>query len=85
MSDSSGLLEIQYANLEQQGDTAEFGMWVLLVNETIFFGALISTYFLYRISYPQEFAAAASDSTRRGWPPIYVPSAGIFQTHQGGP
>lgn len=62
LSDSGGLLEIQYANLEQQGDTAEFGMWVFLVNETIFFGALIFTYFLYRISYPHEFAAAASET-----------------------
>jgi len=62
MSDSSGLLEIQYANLEQQADTAEFGIWVFLVNETIFFGALIFTYFLYRLSYPHEFAAAARDA-----------------------
>src|SRR5579871_1738668 len=62
MSDSSGLLDIQYANLEQQADTAEFGIWVFLVNETIFFGALIFTYFLYRLSYPHEFAAAARDA-----------------------
>jgi cytochrome c oxidase subunit 3 len=62
MSDRSGLLGIQYANLEQQADTAELGMWVFLVNETIFFGALIFTYFIYRISYPHEFAAAAKDA-----------------------
>jgi cytochrome c oxidase subunit III len=54
--------EIQYANLEHQGDTAQLGMWAFLVNETIFFGALIFTYFLYRMSYPQEFAAAAKDA-----------------------
>jgi cytochrome c oxidase subunit 3 len=54
--------EIQFANLEQQGDTAQFGMWVFLVNETMFFGALIFTYFLYRITYPHEFAAAAKDA-----------------------
>jgi cytochrome c oxidase subunit III len=54
--------EIQYANLEQQGDTAQLGMWVFLVNETVFFGALIFTYFLYRKSYPQEFAEAAKDA-----------------------
>jgi cytochrome c oxidase subunit III len=62
MSDSARLLEIQYATLEQQGDTAELGIWVFLVNETIFFGALIFTYFLYRFAYPQEFAAAARDT-----------------------
>jgi cytochrome c oxidase subunit III len=54
--------EIQYRNLAQQGETAEFGMWVFLVNETIFFGALIFTYFLYRLTYPHEFAAAAKDA-----------------------
>jgi len=54
--------EIQYASLDQQGDTAQLGMWVFLVNETLFFGALIFTYFLYRISYPHEFAAAAKDA-----------------------
>jgi len=54
--------EVQYATLEQQGDTAELGMWVFLVDETIFFGALIFTYFLYRMSYPHEFAAAARDT-----------------------
>ena len=54
--------EAQYATLEQQGETAQFGIWVFLVNETIFFGALIFTYFLYRITYPHEFAAAAKDA-----------------------
>ncbi len=50
--------EAQYATLDQQGATAELGMWVFLVNETIFFGALIFTYFLYRMTYPHEFAVA---------------------------
>lgn len=54
--------EIQFANLEHQGGTAELGMWVFLVNETLFFGALIFTYFLYRMTYPHEFAAAGKDA-----------------------
>jgi len=63
MSNSAGLApEIQFANLEQQADTAQLGMWVFLVNETLFFGALIFTYFLYRTTYPHEFAAAAKDA-----------------------
>lgn len=61
-ADARLMPEIQYATLEQQGDTAQFGMWVFLVNETIFFGALIFTYFLYRMTYPDEFAAAAKDA-----------------------
>jgi cytochrome c oxidase subunit 3 len=54
--------EIQYADLEQQGDSAQLGMWVFLVNETLFFGALIFTYFIYRTAYPQDFAIAAKDA-----------------------
>lgn len=51
--------EVQYATLAQQGEVAQLGMWVFLVNETIFFGALIFTYFIYRITYPHDFATAA--------------------------
>jgi cytochrome c oxidase subunit 3 len=54
--------ELQYANLAQQGDTAQLGMWVFITTETLFFGALIFTYFLYRTAYPHEFAAAAQDA-----------------------
>lgn len=64
MSDRAAPLapEDQYATLEQQGDTAQLGMWAFLVNETVFFGALIFTYFLYRTTYPHEFAIAAKDA-----------------------
>ncbi len=63
MPDSVSLApEIQYASLDQQGDTAQLGMWAFLVNETLFFGALIFTYFLYRTSYPHEFAVAGKDA-----------------------
>jgi cytochrome c oxidase subunit 3 len=54
--------EVQYATLDQQGDTAQLGIWAFLVNETLFFGALIFVYFIYRISYPHEFAEAARDA-----------------------
>ncbi len=63
MPDSAVLRpEAQYASLDQQGDTAQLGIWVFLVNETIFFGALIFTYFLYRTSYSREFEVAAKDA-----------------------
>jgi cytochrome c oxidase subunit 3 len=61
-ADTRPVPEMQYATLEQQGETAQFGIWVFLTQETIFFGALIFTYFLYRITYPHEFAAAAKDA-----------------------
>ena len=54
--------EPQFANLDHQGETAQFGIWVFLVNETIFFGVLIFAYFLYRWSYPRQFAIAAKDA-----------------------
>jgi cytochrome c oxidase subunit 3 len=53
---------MQYADLPQQGDTAQLGMWVFITTETLFFGALLFTYFLYRMTYPHEFAAAAKDA-----------------------
>ena len=46
--------EIQYANLSQQGDTAQLGMWVFITTETLFFGALLFTYFIYRTTYPDR-------------------------------
>jgi cytochrome c oxidase subunit III len=54
--------ETQYADLSQQGETAQLGMWVFITTETLFFGALLFTYFLYRTSYPHAFAAAAKDA-----------------------
>jgi cytochrome c oxidase subunit 3 len=54
--------EMQYADLPQQGDTAQLGMWVFITTETLFFGALLFTYFLYRMTYPREFAEAAKDA-----------------------
>jgi cytochrome c oxidase subunit 3 len=54
--------EQQYASLAQQGETAQLGMWVFLATETMFFGALIFTYYLYRIGYPAEVAHAGKDA-----------------------
>jgi cytochrome c oxidase subunit III len=54
--------EMQYANLAQQGETAQLGMWVFLATETLFFGALIFNYYIYRNTYPEDFAQAARDT-----------------------
>ena len=53
---------MQYATLSQQGETAQLGMWVFIATETLFFGALIFTYFVYRNAYPEEFAHAGKDA-----------------------
>lgn len=54
--------EMQYATLAQQGETAQLSMWVFIATETLFFGALIFTYFIYRTAYPEEFAHAGKDA-----------------------
>jgi len=54
--------EIQYATLAQQGEVAQLGMWVFLATETLFFGALIFTYYIYRLSYPEAIAHASKDA-----------------------
>ncbi|HZT89111.1 MAG TPA: cytochrome c oxidase subunit 3 [Stellaceae bacterium] len=54
--------EIQFATLDQQGETAQLGIWVFLATETLFFGALIFTYYIYRMSYPEQIAHAAKDA-----------------------
>jgi cytochrome c oxidase subunit III len=53
---------MQYATLAQQRETAQLGMWGFIATETLFFGALIFTYFIYRNAYPHEFAVAAKDA-----------------------
>jgi len=54
--------ELQYADLEQQSETAQIGMWVFLATEVLFFGSLIFTYAVYRTVYPVQFRLAGRDS-----------------------
>ena len=49
----------QFADLRQQEDTAQLGMWVFLGTEVLFFGGLILAYSVYRSAYPDGFAEAA--------------------------
>ena len=53
---------MQYATLAQQGEVAQLGMWVFIVTETLLFGSLIFVYFIYRTTYPREFAEAGKDA-----------------------
>ena len=48
-------LEEQYENLEQQHEVAALGMWVFLVTEVMFFGALFLGVAVYRHMYPDAF------------------------------
>lgn len=52
-------LEEQYASLEQQHETAAFGMWVFLATEVMFFGTLFIAVTFYRARAPEAVEAAS--------------------------
>lgn len=47
---------LQYRDIDQQRESAEFGMWIFLSTELLLFGALFISYIVCRHSYPQDFA-----------------------------
>ncbi|MCH8275310.1 MAG: cytochrome c oxidase subunit 3 family protein [Armatimonadetes bacterium] len=51
----------QFEDLEQQTEAYTVGMWVFLVTEVLFFGALFMAYIVYRSMYPQDFFAASGE------------------------
>lgn len=52
----STALAHQFDDLAQQQDVSNFGMWVFLVTEIMFFGGLFGSYAVYRSMYPHAFA-----------------------------
>jgi len=48
-------LRHHFADMEQQRDTASFGMWIFLITEIMFFGGLFCSYLIYRFLYPTAF------------------------------
>ena len=48
-------LREQFANPEQQLETAKIGMWIFLVTEIMLFGGLFMAFTVYRMYYPQAF------------------------------
>jgi cytochrome c oxidase subunit III len=53
------LLE-QFDTLEQQKDVSQFGMWVFLITEIMFFGGLFAAYLIYRNLYNPAFVIGSS-------------------------
>ena len=53
-------LQHHFDSLEQQHEASSLGMWVFLVTEIMFFGALFTAYVVYRTFYPAAFADASS-------------------------
>ena len=41
-------LRHHFVNVEQQRETATFGMWLFLLTEIMFFGGLFCAYLIYR-------------------------------------
>lgn len=48
-----------FESLQQQKESAFFGMWLFLVQEVLFFGGLFVTYVYYRAQYPAAFEAGS--------------------------
>ena len=53
-------LQHHFENMEQQREAGTLGMWVFLVTEIMFFGALFLAYTIYRYQYPTAFATASN-------------------------
>ena len=53
-------LQHHFDTLEQQQHAPQFGMWVFLVTEVLFFGGLFMAYVLYRTWYHDMFVQASS-------------------------
>lgn len=49
-----------FDNLEQQREAGALGMWVFIAQEVMFFGGLFLAYLVYRLQYPNAFAAASN-------------------------
>lgn len=49
-----------FESAEQQRQSAQFGMWVFLVSEMMFFGGLFTAYIIYRMLYPAAWAVGSS-------------------------
>jgi cytochrome c oxidase subunit 3 len=56
---SDGPLAHHFANLKQQKAAATLGMWVFIAQEVLFFGGLFAAYTVYRMQYPEAFAAGS--------------------------
>jgi cytochrome c oxidase subunit 3 len=53
------LVAHQFEDVEQQREATALGMWAFLITEVMFFGGLFTSYTVYRMIYPDAFAAAS--------------------------
>jgi cytochrome c oxidase subunit III len=60
LSTNHAVLAHHFEDLEQQRETAAFGMWLFLATEILIFGAIFTCYAVYRLRYPHDFEAASA-------------------------
>lgn len=58
---SDSILAHHFEDMDQQNESAVLGMWLFLAQEILFFGGLFAAYFVYRVQYPDAWAAASSE------------------------
>jgi cytochrome c oxidase subunit 3 len=59
VADHNPALRHHFADMEQQRESSEFGMWVFLVTEIMFFGGMFFAYMVYRYLYFQAWEAGS--------------------------
>ena len=59
MSEGAGILREPWPNVERQRYGAAFGIWIFLVTEMLFFGALFLNYTVNRSLHPEAFRIAS--------------------------
>ena len=59
MTEHNAMVAEQFDDAVQQREASTLGMWIFLSTEVMLFGALFTSFTVYRSAYPQAFAAAA--------------------------
>jgi cytochrome c oxidase subunit III len=59
-TEDSPHLRHHFDDMDQQFDSATFGMWVFLLTEIMFFGGMFGAYTVYRSMYPEAFASTSA-------------------------
>jgi cytochrome c oxidase subunit III len=60
MSDAAGALREPWTDLDRQRTGVAVGIWLFIVSEVLFFGALFLGYAVYRALYPEAFRIAGA-------------------------
>jgi cytochrome c oxidase subunit 3 len=60
MSDAAGALREPWTDLDRQRVGVAVGIWLFIVSEVLFFGALFLGYAVYRALYPEAFRIAGA-------------------------